>query len=137
MEKYNLGPELLKTKREGALDVSGEVIGSNPNGDCLRMISNGTGKKEFTIRMLCKDQESLLENNIEKTIFSYASKEEKCRTVTKFPPQSERTHIVLEKIFSGQDCGLPAYVESKEAHVPLLKTLLAHLSMLQHRSVDI
>ncbi len=124
-----LDKQILKSKREGYIEFSGELYLDYPNGSQCRIISHPEGDETPVIVTIISEEERLLIDESKGEVFiskkenNWLWKNEKFR----LKYQSELTSEVFEKLMQVQRCDLTPYAESAELHLPFIETMLTFL----------
>ena len=127
--KENLDTEILKSKREGYLEFTGELCLNYTKGTQCKLVSwKEGGDSPLMLTIWSEHTRVLIDENGGKAFISRRGQdwkwsEEKFR----MKYQSELTAEVLEDLILNQKCDLTTYAESEKLHVPFIKMLLAFL----------
>jgi len=125
-----LDKQILKSKREGYIEFSGELYLNYSNGSQCRIISHPEGGETPVIMTIVSEEERLLideslgEAFISKKGNNWEWRNEKFRI--KF--QSELTSEVFENLIHNELCDLTPYEESAKLHKPFIKAILGFLN---------
>jgi hypothetical protein len=132
-----LEPQLLEAKRDGFVEFAGSLIADDRTGNSLTLRCFEGQSSYATIRISTPSQQWIIDPLAKEKIHIMNRKKGWVseRTNVEIPYVSDITGEIVTEIKQNNECYLPTYTESKEYHLPLLRTLSHHIEMVQNKKI--
>ena len=131
-----LDREIFDAKREGYKEFTGKISCFNSKGDSLKLICQGEENESISIHIKEGDawHEIVGDNEITYRYFNGTKVEERKISI---PYQSQTTNVLVNQIIADGNCKLTPLDESIKLHIPFIKILLKHLSVVYHEEITL
>lgn len=121
---------IQKSKHSGCIEFTGTLLAESAHHR-FEMTSFPCPGHPLVIRLMTEDGTWFIELLAERAVHLSADGE---RTVPfSFPPQSERTHLLVKELLDTGTCGLPTFHESRHVHERLLNAFMDRLESVTGR----
>jgi len=130
----NLDDKIIKSKRSGFIEFTGELFSKDKNGNQLRLISNRKLNSSLVIKISNSKLKYTIEEDSNKVIFQ---KKDFLKTdEIHIDFQSKLTNKVVESLINFETCNLPTYEVSSRLHKPLIKVMKDHFNKINNTNFD-
>jgi predicted dehydrogenase len=132
-----LAPRVLPSKRQGILELTGALAGSDPSGNTILLQDEGmAGDIPLRVNfenpdLRCTVDETAGTVRISESAESWRELEIPLQSQL----QSQLTHRYIEQILTAGACDLPTFAESAAVHRSFLPVLAGHISKVTGREV--
>jgi hypothetical protein len=134
--KSQLDKKILDAKRKGFKEFTGILEGKNSRGDSLTLNSKDHGNEPWVINIENGKSWHKIAEEVGGANYEYFNGQEKSNCRIEIPMQSQRTHLLVEKIIHENRCDLTNFHDSVILHIPLIRVLLKHLQQTTGKRVE-
>lgn len=132
--------EIVESKRSGCIEIYGTLKGTFSNGSDFAISCDRGQLSELVI-------EANSSEYLARTIMNVPQAETKLEICSNFKKpvleqkfkmhfQSEITGKIAEEILLTGNCGLPSYAQSSKLHIPFIKAMIDHISLISGIQYD-
>lgn len=133
----HLNREIIKSKRSGFMEFSGELAGKNSQGHSLVLICHDKGSAPIKININNGSNNHEIIDCIDHVIHRVFVGGKKTEKKVDIPFQSQSTNDLVYQICNHDKCDLTTYSDSMKLHLPLIKVLIEHMKNLSGERVEI
>lgn len=131
LQADGLDPEIIKSKRSGFIEMTGDLTGRWKNGPSLHVSSWAAGDSPFLLQLRGDDAIVIVREDEGRAWISERSSSWKWSERPLMQErQSQLSHVFVNSLVTTGNCDLTPYSESAALHRAMLKPMLAHLSQL-------
>lgn len=137
LSSERLDPDILLSKRPGFREFTGTLEGRLAGGSAISITSYREGNAPFLIQLSTQSLRCLIREPEGKAWLAEEGDGWQWQEIPfKALAQSQLTHLAAAKILNSGESELPTFEQSREIHIPLLKTLTAHFSKIINQPVS-